>query len=290
MKAIGLVLDLQANKMWLRTQPNLKYDISSDLINAGRIDVPLLSTQLRTVPPYHIAFIQVKTPSSLSSDTWQASISGIHRHVIAANSLVRIENQCCFIQVANCSSKPQVIYPGQHLAIADLYDGDNNEITHAQPILSLTTTRTSSTFNFNENNSSHLISCFTELQELPKQGDQKKELFSTCDHQTKHVSQVHDKSNLKYFNYHFLELDSHNTPNFMILPLHYNLSSNTSLNENFNTSTTNSFDFLTNLNLSDTDLTIHQIEQLKSLLVKYYKCFEDTLGRTSLVQHHIDTG
>ncbi|CAF3755177.1 unnamed protein product, partial [Rotaria sp. Silwood1] len=221
---------------------------------------------------------------------WQASISGIHRHVIAANSLVRIENQYCFIQVANCSSKPQVLYPGQHLAIADLYDGDNNENTHALSILSLTTTPTSSTFNFNKNDSSHLISCFTELQELSNQGDQKKELFSTSDHRTKHVSQLHDKSNLKYFNNHFLELDSHNTPNSMILPLHSNLSSNTSFNENFNTSTTNSFDFLTNLNLSDTDLTIHQIEQLKSLLVKYYKCFEDTLGRTSLVQHHIDTG
>ncbi|CAF3901614.1 unnamed protein product, partial [Rotaria sp. Silwood1] len=74
----------------------------------------------------------------------------------------RIENQCCFIQVANCSSKPQVSYPGQYLAIADLYDGDNNEITHALPILSLTTTTpTSSTFNFNKNNSSHLISYFT---------------------------------------------------------------------------------------------------------------------------------
>ncbi|CAF4752420.1 unnamed protein product, partial [Rotaria sp. Silwood2] len=193
MKAVGLVLDIQANKMWLRSEPNLKYDISSDIINAGRIDVPLLSTQLRTVPPYHIAFIQVKTPSSLSSDAWDASISGICRHVIAANSLVRIENQCCFIQVANCSSKPQVIYPGQHLAIADLYDGDTNEITQALPILSLTTAPTSSTFNFNKNDSSHLINCFTEFHELPNQGDQKKELFSICDHRTKHVSQLHDK-------------------------------------------------------------------------------------------------
>ncbi|CAF4889238.1 unnamed protein product, partial [Rotaria sp. Silwood2] len=207
--------------------------------------------------------------SSLSSDAWDASISGICRHVIAANSLVRIENQCCFIQVANCSSKPQVIYPGQHLAIADLYDGDTNEITQALPILSLTTAPTSSTFNFNKNDSSHLINCFTEFHELPNQGDQKKELFSICDHRTKHVSQLHDKSNLEYFNNHFLTLDSHNIQNSMILPLHSNLSSNTSFNENLNTSTTNSFDFLTNLNLSDTDLIIHQIEQLKSLLLKY---------------------
>ncbi|CAF5153252.1 unnamed protein product, partial [Rotaria socialis] len=56
-----------------RTKPNLQYDISSDLSNAGRLDVPLLSTQLRTIPPYYMAFIQVKTPSSISSVTWEAS-------------------------------------------------------------------------------------------------------------------------------------------------------------------------------------------------------------------------
>ncbi|CAF4781686.1 unnamed protein product, partial [Rotaria magnacalcarata] len=79
--------------MWLRTKPNLQYDISSDLSNAGRLDAPLLSTQLCTIPPYCIAFIQVKTPSSISSVTWEASVSGVHRDVIAANSLVRIQNQ-----------------------------------------------------------------------------------------------------------------------------------------------------------------------------------------------------
>ncbi|CAF5157772.1 unnamed protein product, partial [Rotaria socialis] len=34
-----------------------------------------------------MAFIQVKTPSSISSVTWEASVSGVHRYVIAANSL-----------------------------------------------------------------------------------------------------------------------------------------------------------------------------------------------------------
>ncbi|CAF4284930.1 unnamed protein product, partial [Rotaria sordida] len=95
MKTIGLVLDIQANKMWLRSQPDITYSISSDLTNMGRIDIPLLSTQLRTIPPFHIAFIQVNTPSSISSEAWQASVTGVRRHVVAANSLVRIKNQCC---------------------------------------------------------------------------------------------------------------------------------------------------------------------------------------------------
>ncbi|CAF4997862.1 unnamed protein product, partial [Rotaria socialis] len=64
MKTNGLVLDIQANKMWIRSMPDLKYDISSDIINAGRIDIPLISTQRRSIPPYHVAFIQVKTPHS----------------------------------------------------------------------------------------------------------------------------------------------------------------------------------------------------------------------------------
>ncbi|CAM4832324.1 unnamed protein product [Rotaria magnacalcarata] len=60
--------------------------------------------------------------------------------------------------------------------------------------------------------------------------------------------------------------------------------------EQKDTSTAKLYDFLTDLNLSDTDLTINESEQLKLLLVKYYKSFEDQLGRTSLIQHHIDTG
>ncbi|CAF4185502.1 unnamed protein product, partial [Rotaria magnacalcarata] len=44
MKSSGLVLDLQDNKMWLRTDPDRQYSISSDLTQAGRIDVPVMST------------------------------------------------------------------------------------------------------------------------------------------------------------------------------------------------------------------------------------------------------
>ncbi|CAF1499961.1 unnamed protein product [Adineta steineri] len=142
MKLIGLVLDIQANKMWLRSRPDLTYTISSDLSNASRMEIPLLSTQTYTIPSFHFAFIQVKTPSTISSDLWEASVTGVRRHVIAANSLVRIKNQCCLIQVANLSSKSQVIYPGERLAIADLYEGNDvvNADTHILSTTSLSTT------------------------------------------------------------------------------------------------------------------------------------------------------
>ncbi|CAF1632204.1 unnamed protein product, partial [Adineta steineri] len=209
MKLIGLVLDIQANKMWLRSQPDLTYTISSDLSNASRMEIPLLSTQTYTIPSFHFAFIQVKTPSTISSDIWEASVTGVRRHVIAANSLVRIKNQCCLIQVANLSSKSQVIYPGERLAIADLYEGNDviNADTHILSTTSLSTT-------------------------------------------------------------------SPSTPSF---------------EDSSTLSTTTSFNFLTNLNLTDTDITSSQVDQLQSLLVKYHQCFDDKLGRTSLVQHHIDT-
>ena len=72
----------------------------------------------------------MKAPASISLAIWQASITGIRRHVVAANSLVRIQNRCCLLQIANFSSKPQVVYSGQYLAVADLYD-DRDDVDHA---------------------------------------------------------------------------------------------------------------------------------------------------------------
>jgi hypothetical protein len=226
MKIIGLVLDIQANKMWLRSRPDILYSISSDLTNVGRLDIPLLSTQLRTIPSFHLAFIEVTTPSSISSQPWQASVTGIRRHVVAANSLVRIQNQCCLIQIANFSSKSQVIYPGERLAVADLYADDIHAVPGVLSVLSLPTAQTSPSLSSSNYDVSHRINCSTELS----------------------------------------------------------LAAGTS------SLTTNSFDFLTDLNLTDTDLTSSETEQLTAILIKYCQCFADKLGRTSLVQHHIDTG
>ncbi|CAF4881812.1 unnamed protein product, partial [Rotaria socialis] len=271
MKTNGLVLDIQANKMWIRSMPDLKYDISSDIINAGHIDIPLISTQRRSIPPYHVASIQVKTPPSVLSDAWEASVSGIRRHVIDANSLVRIKNQGCLIQVINCSSKSQVIYPGQYLAIADLYDDDVNNSNCVLPLLSTSTSL------FNITDFSRRINCYNKFDQSPQN---KNRSFNN--------STDINQQNIQLSNY--VQLNSPNLQASIILSLHSSPKPDTLFTEQKDTSTAKLYDLLADLNLSDTDLTINESEQLKLLLVKYYKCFEDQLGRTSLIQHHIDTG
>ena len=121
MKSIGLVLDLQDNKMWLRTRPDRQYPISSDLTQAGRIDVPVISTERRVIDPYHIDYIQVSTPTFLSSNTWDASITGHRSHIATANSLIRFTDRKSFVQIINCSARQQHLYAGQHVTVADLY-------------------------------------------------------------------------------------------------------------------------------------------------------------------------
>lgn len=131
MKSIGLVLDLQDNKMWLRTHPDRQYSISSDLTQAGRIDVPVMSTEHRVIAPYHIAYIQVSTPTFLSSNTWDASITAHRPHIATANSLIRFIDRKSFVQIVNYSARQQHLYAGQHVAVADAYfDIVNPEINN----------------------------------------------------------------------------------------------------------------------------------------------------------------
>ncbi|CAF4778020.1 unnamed protein product, partial [Rotaria magnacalcarata] len=63
--------------------------------------------------------------------------------------------------IANCSSKSQVIYPDQHLAIADLYDSENDDTTLVLPVTSLSTT---STLPCNIIESSDQIYCSTQVE------------------------------------------------------------------------------------------------------------------------------
>jgi hypothetical protein len=180
----------------------LTYPISSDLSNVGRIDVPLLSTQSRTIPPYHVAFIQVKTPSFISSDTWEASVTGIRRYAVAANALVRIENQCCLLQIINCSSKNQFIFPGQRLAVADLYDDDIHDVTasttpqftsssfnNIDTLHEFNCTIEPNKFNTNDNNSCSIITC--------QESQNNSHLMSPlcCDNSIKTFASIIDDSN-----------------------------------------------------------------------------------------------
>jgi hypothetical protein len=329
MKLIGLVLDIQANKMWLRSRPDLTYPISSDLINVGRIDIPLLSTQLRTIPPFHIAFVQAKTPSFISSDDWQASITGIRRHVVAANSLVRVKNQCCLLQVANCSSKVQVIYPGQYLAVADYYDNDIDEVTRVLSSTSLSphnfdlSYQNNRSIAFDKSHVNHHQSCFTiAYPELQNHDGDMPLLYcnnSSCissvcssilpchmnssnstitktfaslidDNHMQNISNLNSEPNLDILDSKLSDIIPPRAQSSTIYALYSNVPSVESLEDHKTPSTTDSFEFLTGLDLTDSDITSSQTEQLKAILVKYHQCFENKLGRTSLVQHHIDTG
>ena len=321
MKNIGLVLDLQANQMWLRSRPDTTYSISSDLINVGRLDVPLLSTQTRTIPPFHIAFVQVKTPASISLDNWDASITGVRRHVVAANSLVRIRNRCCLLQIANCSSKPQVISSGQYLAVADLYDDcdDVSNVTHvvssASPTSTLFSSPTPTSFNHfrcstapdlhrpDQIPSSSTITCSNQFycpipSSILSSNISSDRLLipntlSSISHDT--ISTVTQSS---FNESHFSSLDHallngvpcHSSPSVIYSLRSTDQSTALSSSNPESLSLADPSRFLTELTFADTDITSAQIEQLRSLLLKYQPCFADQLGRTSLVQHHIDTG
>ena len=124
MKSIGLVLDLQEGKMWLRDHPEQSYPVSSDLTNAGRIDVPVKSIERRIIAPYHIAYIQVNVSPSLKFNSWDASITRHRSDITTANSLTRFIDRKSFVQIANCSPRRQHLYCGQQVALADLYYDD----------------------------------------------------------------------------------------------------------------------------------------------------------------------
>jgi hypothetical protein len=147
MKSIGLVVDLQANKMWRRDHSALTYSVSSDLTEAGRMDVLVTSTERRIIAPYHIAYVHVHIPSSLSAQPWDASITSHQPHIATANSLIRFHDRKSFVQIANCSPHRQHVnlYCGQHLALADLYLGDSDSSAHASPLSRFLTLSSSST-------------------------------------------------------------------------------------------------------------------------------------------------
>ncbi|CAF3358581.1 unnamed protein product [Rotaria socialis] len=318
MKSIGLVLDLQDNKMWLRTDPTRRYSISSDLTQAGRIDVPVLSTERRVIAPYHIAYIQVNTPTFLSHDTWDASITGHRPHIATANSLIRFKDQKSFVQIINCTARQQKFHIGQHIAVADLYiddaDYDMQHVSNSSSSMipespipnnkeglsctfpsSSTTSINQSTFDSQytlQNNSGSLILSLPSVNVTCSDLSCRSFSFSSSSPSSCTDQQTVPPSS------HSSTLISSSTPSsisFYSPPLISScLSSSTSCHSPSSIFSTSSSpvnpEFLRDLIVSDSDLNSEQVAQLQNLLLKYRTCFNEKTGRTSLTRHHIDTG
>ena len=289
MKSIGLVLDLQANTMWLRQHPDRRYSISSDLTQAGRIDVPVISTERRIIAPYHLAFVEVNVPQLVSCNSWDASITSRHSRLATANSLVRFTDRKSFVQIANCSSRQQHLSRGEHVALADLYFDDVDLFSHGSSILSsppCSSLSSKSPMLFHKESSSS--SSTTDGEEL----------YSDVNHQKSGLSASLIASNsLDRVSCSLAQIsqspltDSHHTHDFPIF-LTQSFSSHHDISFSNHSDSLFSIDsnFLQSLDLTDLHLTNDQIDQLKTLLIKYHSCFRTQSGRTTLTRHHIDTG
>ncbi|CAM4912454.1 unnamed protein product [Rotaria socialis] len=279
MKSIGIVLDLQDNKMWLRSDPNRRYSISSDLTQAGRIDVPVISTERRIIAPYHVAYIQVSTPPFLSHNTWDASITGHRPHIATANSLIRFRDRKSFVQIINCSSHRQKFNVGQPVAVADLYFDDTNNEAHFN-LCSTSSMTWESPMPIKKEGKSLTTSSFT-----PSMPDSRNTLnnstgslnfLSSCVNSSRTYQQTVSSS------LHFPIPISSQTSSILFQP---------STSSIFSTSVSSSnSEFLRDLKINDTDLNSEQVVQLENLLLQYRACFNEKPGRTSLTQHHVDTG
>lgn len=292
MKSIGLVLDLQMNKMWRRDYPNRTYSVSSDLSQAGRVDVPVISTERRTIAPYHIAFLQVHVPPSLSSHSWDASITGRLSQIATANSLVRFIDRKSFVQVANCSPRQQHVQCGEHVASADLYSNDFLPISDKSLLLS------------SNDDSPSYPSIQHDEQSVCSLDHQHSSSSNplVCSLAPHHIS-GHPSST---FSSHLTSLSSSSLPSqspsiseICRSPFRSELndliSHSASANADLltfaaNNSSSADNNFLSSLDFTNTSLTPQELDQLKLLLIKYNACFRAKPGRTNLTHHHIDTG
>ena len=237
--------------MWRRDYPDRTYSVSSDLSQAGRVDVPVISTERRTIAPYHIAFFQVHVPQSLSSHSWDASITGRLSQIATANSLVRFIDRKSFVQVANCSPRQQHVHCGQHVALADLYSNDFLPISDGTLLLS----------SKKDSPLSNLI---------------------VCSLAPNHVS-AHSYSTSSSPS-HLTFLPSLSSPSRSSSISEMYRSHSASANANLPTFAANNpssadNNFLRSLDFNNTSLTLQEIDQLKLLLIKYNACFRDKLGR-----------
>ncbi|CAF1550879.1 unnamed protein product, partial [Didymodactylos carnosus] len=112
----GIVLDIRGGRLWRKSRPTEKYLLFMELYQAGRLDVPVYAAEKRIIPPYHDTYLTVRVPSDFDSDQWEATTTSFPSRISTANCLVVVKNNSTALQIANLTSRRQVIHKGQRLA------------------------------------------------------------------------------------------------------------------------------------------------------------------------------
>ncbi|CAF1593273.1 unnamed protein product, partial [Didymodactylos carnosus] len=112
----GIVLDIRDGRLWRKSRPTEKYLLSTELYQAGRLDVPVYAAEKRIIPPYHETYLAATVPSSFDPDPWEATTTSIPSRISTANCLVVVKNNSTALQIANLTPRRQVIHKGQILA------------------------------------------------------------------------------------------------------------------------------------------------------------------------------
>ncbi|CAF1221253.1 unnamed protein product [Didymodactylos carnosus] len=126
MLEIGLVLDVQDGKCWLRDKPLSKFLLATDLQQASRLDIPVYAVHKKRIPPFHQTFITAQTPLDISGQKWEATTTSASSRLSIANSIVTVEQNIANVMVANLTPQWSYIRPGQKLAFLDHFSSDSS--------------------------------------------------------------------------------------------------------------------------------------------------------------------
>ncbi|CAF4442554.1 unnamed protein product [Didymodactylos carnosus] len=102
---IGLVLDTQDRRYWLRDKPLAKFLLSTDLHQSGRLDIPVYAVEKKRLRPFHQAFVSVRTPPEISDRKWEATTTCIGTRLSTANSIVTVDKNITSVMVANLTPR-----------------------------------------------------------------------------------------------------------------------------------------------------------------------------------------
>ncbi|CAF1431195.1 unnamed protein product [Didymodactylos carnosus] len=94
MNSAGIVLDIKGSSLWRRDCPTRKFRLSTDLLQAGKLSIPVYAARRLKLSPYSKAYIPVSLSQDYASSEWEASSSGLlgHLGLVTANSLVTVNN------------------------------------------------------------------------------------------------------------------------------------------------------------------------------------------------------